>query len=85
MTLLEIDGVSKRFGGVMALADVSFTVGEGEIVGLMGANGAGKTTLFALIAGNLRPSAGRIRFAGQRIDGRPPSTPQTTARSRSQM
>jgi branched-chain amino acid transport system ATP-binding protein len=73
MKLLEIDRVSKQFGGLAALSEVSFDVAEGEIVGLMGANGAGKTTLFALIAGNLRPTAGSIRFAGERIDGLKPS------------
>jgi branched-chain amino acid transport system ATP-binding protein len=69
MTLLNIDGVIRRFRGVVALDDVSFTVEEGQIAGIMGANGAGKTTLFSIIAGNLRPDAGQIIFAGQRIDG----------------
>jgi branched-chain amino acid transport system ATP-binding protein len=69
MTLLAIEGVVRRFRGVVALDDVSFTVNEGEIAGIMGANGAGKTTLFSIIAGNLRPHAGQIIFAGQRIDG----------------
>jgi len=69
MTLLEIDGVSKNFGGVSALRDVSFTVADGTMLGIMGANGAGKTTLFSLIAGNERPSRGSIRFDGRRIDG----------------
>ena len=69
MTLLTIDGVVRRFRGVVALDDVSFSVKEGQIAGIMGANGAGKTTLFSIIAGNLRPHAGRIVFAGRRIDG----------------
>jgi branched-chain amino acid transport system ATP-binding protein len=69
MTLLAIEGVVRRFRGVVALDDVSFTVEEGQIAGIMGANGAGKTTLFSIIAGNLRPQAGQIIFAGQRIDG----------------
>lgn len=69
MTLLRLTKVSKSFGGVAALADVSFEVARGEILGLMGANGAGKTTLFALIAGNLVPSGGRIELDGRRIDG----------------
>ena len=69
MSLLELKGVSRRFGGVLAVDEMDMTVDEGEILGLMGANGAGKTTLFALIAGNLRPSAGEIRFRGRRIDG----------------
>ena len=70
--LLEVESVSKAFGGLMALTDVSLTVETGETVGIMGANGAGKTTLFSLIAGNDRPSRGRIRFDGERIDGRRP-------------
>jgi branched-chain amino acid transport system ATP-binding protein len=69
MTLLELDGVGKRFGGLKALEDVSFTIEAGEMVGLMGANGAGKTTLFSLIAGNERPTAGEIRFDGQSVAG----------------
>ncbi len=69
MSLLELKGVGRRFGGVVAVDAMDMTVDEGEILGLMGANGAGKTTLFALIAGNLRPSAGEIRFRGRRIDG----------------
>ena len=69
MSLLELKGVGRRFGGVLAVDEMDMTVDEGEILGLMGANGAGKTTLFALIAGNLRPSAGEIRFRGRRVDG----------------
>jgi len=69
MTLLNVDGVIRRFRGIVALDDVSFSVEEGQIAGIMGANGAGKTTLFSIIAGNLRPNAGRIIFAGRRIDG----------------
>ncbi len=69
MSLLELKGVGRRFGGVVAVDSMDMTVEEGEILGLMGANGAGKTTLFALIAGNLRPSAGEIRLRGRRIDG----------------
>ena len=67
--LLSVRGVGKRFGGLTALADVSFDVEPGELVGLMGANGAGKTTLFSLIAGNARPSSGDIRYDGQSILG----------------
>ena len=69
MTLLELNGVGKRFGGLKALEDVSFTIEAGEMVGLMGANGAGKTTLFSLIAGNERPTAGEIRFDGHPVVG----------------
>ena len=68
MTLLRLDGVSRRFGGVIAVDNVDLAVEAGEIVGLMGANGAGKTTLFSLIAGNLRPSAGEIVLDDHRID-----------------
>jgi branched-chain amino acid transport system ATP-binding protein len=67
--LLSVRGLGKRFGGLTALHDVSFDVEAGRIVGVMGANGAGKTTLFALIAGNLRPSAGQIEFEGRPIVG----------------
>lgn len=68
MTLLRLTGVSRRFGGGVAVDDVDLAVEAGEIVGLMGANGAGKTTLFSMIAGNLRPSAGEIVFDDRRID-----------------
>jgi len=67
--ILTVQGLGKRFGGLTALADVSFEVPEGSIVGVMGANGAGKTTLFSLIAGNTRPSAGDIRYAGRSLVG----------------
>jgi branched-chain amino acid transport system permease protein len=70
--LLEVRDLGKRFGGLTALSGVSFSVAAGETVGIMGANGAGKTTLFSLIAGNARPSAGTIAFAGGRIDGLSP-------------
>lgn len=69
MSLLQLKGVGRRFGGVVAVDSMDMTVEEGQILGLMGANGAGKTTLFALIAGNLRPRAGEIRLRGRRIDG----------------
>ena len=72
VVLLEIAGVGKRFGGVVALKEVSFQVAAGETVGIMGANGAGKTTLFSLIAGNDAPSAGEIRFGGERLNGKRP-------------
>ncbi len=68
MTLLRLDGVSRRFGGVVAVDHVDLAVEAGEIVGLMGANGAGKTTLFSMIAGSLRPSAGAIVLDDRRID-----------------
>jgi branched-chain amino acid transport system ATP-binding protein len=61
-TLLKIDGVSMRFGGLMALADVSFDVKKGRILGLIGPNGAGKTTMFNCVAGIYKPTDGRIVF-----------------------
>jgi branched-chain amino acid transport system ATP-binding protein len=67
--LLEVERVSKSFGGVRAVGDVSFTLAEGELVGVMGPNGSGKTTLFNLIAGALRPDVGQIRFDGDPIGG----------------
>ncbi len=69
MSLLEVRGVGKYFGGVRALSDVSFSVEAGEIVGIMGANGAGKTTLFSVIAGHERPSAGEVVFEGRALRG----------------
>ena len=70
--ILQAEHLSRRFGGVAAVEDVSFALPAGCIAGLIGPNGAGKTTLFNLIAGSLKPSAGRLTFAGRRIDGRPP-------------
>jgi len=65
--LLEVRGVSRRFGGLLAVRDVTFDVEEGEIVGVIGPNGAGKTTLFSLLSGFLRPDAGLIRFEGRPV------------------
>jgi branched-chain amino acid transport system ATP-binding protein len=70
--MLEVDRLAKRFGGLVAVADASLAVREGEIVGLIGPNGAGKTTLFAMIAGFLAADAGRVRLAGEEITGLPP-------------
>lgn len=70
--LLQVEQVAKGFGGVRAVHDVSFTLEEGELVGVMGPNGSGKTTLFNLIAGALRPDRGRIRLRGHDIAGLPP-------------
>jgi branched-chain amino acid transport system ATP-binding protein len=69
VTLLQVKSVSRRFGGVRALNDISFDMKAGEILGLMGANGAGKTTLFSIVAGNIPPSTGEIWFDEHRIDG----------------
>ena len=70
--MLEVNGLSKSFGGVQALTDVSFAVAAGEIVGLIGPNGAGKTTCFNLINGLLPPSAGEIRLGSTEMVGLPP-------------
>ena len=69
---LEVVNVTKRFGAHRAVDDVSFRVAPGTITGLIGPNGAGKTTMFNLIAGALRPTAGRIALDGHRLDGIPP-------------
>jgi branched-chain amino acid transport system ATP-binding protein len=69
---LEVDNVSKSFGGVAANVEISFDVHDGEILGLIGPNGAGKTSLFNSIAGAVVPDAGEIRLDGQRISGLPP-------------
>lgn len=67
--LLELDGVSKRFGGVEAVRRFTLTVSEGETVGLMGPNGAGKTTLFNLISGAMAPDEGEMAFGGEPLAG----------------
>ena len=67
--LLEIDRVSKSFGGVAANVEISFSVAPGEILGLLGPNGAGKTSLFNAIAGEVSPDSGEIRMAGVKISG----------------
>jgi len=64
MTLLELEGIAKHFGAIEALKGVDLTIGEGEVVGLMGDNGAGKSTLVKVIAGNFPPSEGEIRLRG---------------------
>jgi branched-chain amino acid transport system ATP-binding protein len=71
--LLQVDAISRRFGGLNALKDVSFAINAGEIVGLIGPNGAGKTTCFNVVSGVMPPSAGAIRFDGRSIVGRKPS------------
>jgi branched-chain amino acid transport system ATP-binding protein len=68
--LLDVERISRRFGGLQALKDVSFSVNENEIVGLIGPNGAGKTTCFNVVSGAMPPSAGVIRFKGVNIVGK---------------
>ena len=72
MSLLKLESVSKSFGGVSAVRNVSLTVGEGEILGVMGPNGSGKTTLFNLVSGALVPDTGEIFFRDERTNGLPP-------------
>jgi branched-chain amino acid transport system ATP-binding protein len=72
MNELRLEQVSKSFGGVAAVTDVSFTVAPRQIFALIGPNGAGKTTLFNLISGVYQPSAGRVFLAGDDVTGRPP-------------
>jgi len=69
MSLLKIQNVTKRFGGLIAVDDVSFEIAEGEVLGLIGPNGAGKTTLFNSISGTYTPEEGSITFAGETITG----------------
>jgi branched-chain amino acid transport system ATP-binding protein len=70
--LLAASGISKRFGGVQALAEVSFSITQGEIYGLIGPNGAGKTTLFNLLTGIYAPDSGRFAFDGKNLSGLKP-------------
>ncbi len=72
MPLLEVRSVSKSFGGVHAVHDVSFRVEPGMIKAIIGPNGAGKTTLFNMVSGFVRPDQGFVRFDGHPIEGRPP-------------
>ncbi len=72
MILLDSVKVTKKFGGLAALTDVSLQVSAGEIVSLIGPNGAGKTTFFNLLTGVNAPSSGEIYFSGEKIDGLPP-------------
>ncbi|MEZ4607401.1 MAG: ABC transporter ATP-binding protein [Deinococcales bacterium] len=70
--ILEVDGLSKRFGGLLAVNKVSFEVEAGEILSVIGPNGAGKSTLFKLIASFLKPTEGEVRFKGERISNLAP-------------
>ena len=71
-SILEVRNLTKRFGGLTAVAGLDFDLREGEILGLIGPNGAGKTTTFNIIAGTYRADEGEIRFAGEPILGLPP-------------
>jgi branched-chain amino acid transport system ATP-binding protein len=62
---LEVRNIARNFGGVVALRDVTFSVREGEVIGLIGPNGAGKSTLFEIVSGNIRPSGGRVAYFGR--------------------
>lgn len=70
-TLLQVDGLTKRYGALVAVDDVSIRVAEGEVRAVIGPNGAGKTTLFHLITGVVPPTTGRVLFAGDVITGLP--------------
>ncbi|MDG9676201.1 ABC transporter ATP-binding protein [Micromonospora sp. DH14] len=70
--LLEVDDVTLRFGGVVALDKINFQIYEGEILGLIGPNGAGKTTSFNVMTGVYKPTSGAVRFRGQKVTGRKP-------------
>jgi branched-chain amino acid transport system ATP-binding protein len=71
-SVLKVNGVSKRFGGLQALSDVGITIEPGQVYGLIGPNGAGKTTFFNCITGLFAPSEGDVLFQGKRINGLPP-------------
>src|SRR6185295_10030761 len=70
--VLRIEGVTQRFGGLVAVRDVNLALARGEIIGLIGPNGAGKTTLFNAVSGFFRPSEGRIVFDGRDVTGTAP-------------
>jgi len=71
--ILQIQEITKTFGGIIALNRVSFEVGEGEILGIIGPNGSGKTTTVNCITGFVKPSSGRVLFRGKDITGKPPT------------
>src|SRR6476619_5471270 len=71
-TILVADKVTRRFGGLIAVNDVDFTIPQGSIVSLIGPNGAGKTTFFNMLTGVYKPTAGKIVFDGVDLGGKPP-------------
>ena len=74
MSLLDVSGLTKRFGGLLAVERLDLSMAEGEMLGLIGPNGAGKTTVFNLLSGYLRPDEGQIRFGGRSVVGLKPDT-----------
>ncbi len=72
MSLLEVTGLSKRFGGLQAVGGLDLSLAQGEMLGMIGPNGAGKTTVFNLLTGFLAPDAGEVRFSGRRLHGLKP-------------
>ena len=82
MSILQVKNVSKSFGGVQANVDISVSVEQGSIVGLIGPNGSGKTTLFNLIAGNLKSSDGKVIFDEEDITNVPVSYTHLTLPTR---
>ena len=70
--ILQVKAVTKTFGGIIALNRISFDVGEGEILGIIGPNGSGKTTIVNCITGFIKVSSGRVIFRGRDITGKPP-------------
>ena len=72
MAILEVKGLTRRFGGLVAVNNLDFSVAQGEILAVIGPNGAGKSTAFGLVSGFLRPDAGRVSFDGRDITGLAP-------------
>jgi branched-chain amino acid transport system ATP-binding protein len=72
MTLLEVSGLRKRFGGLLAVGSLDLSMAQGEMLGMIGPNGAGKTTVFNLLSGFLASDSGEIRFRGRRLHGLKP-------------